>query len=225
MIYLTRGRLILESERAIEDCARQGEPVPQRVCAQLLAQPPRYSRWHYGLESRMGTVADARVRARQVLALRAFALEQIHRAALVRYLRDYHVVADAREQTLRDFHGVIDARDAALAAHRDYLLATTNQVCAAELLELADDAAGVELLYEYERAYGQFFRMFCEHSRAEHRREVYLLEGLLPEVRAFAAGVRARILDRDAARRVTRHPSSKALAILAIDVRRPPRKT
>ena len=226
MIYLTRGRLILESERAIEDCAREGEPAPQRVCTQLLAQPPRYSRWHSGLESRMGAVADARVRARQVRALRAFALEQVHRAALVRYLRDYHVVGQAREQTLRDFHGVIDPRDAALAEHRDYLLATTNQVCAAGLLELADDASGVELLGEYERAYGQFFSMFCEYSRADHRREPYLLESLLPEARAVAARTRQRILDGDPVRRAlpggTRRVCAGALAIQAIDVRRLP---
>lgn len=223
MIYLTRGRLIVESERAIEDCAREGEPVPQRVCAQLLAQPPRYWRWHNGLESRMGAVADARVRARQVLALRAFALEQIHRAALVRYLRDYHVVGHARERTLRDFHGVIDPRDATLAEHRDYLLATTNHVCAAGLLELADDAYGVELLGEYERAYGQFFRMFCEYSRAEHGREPYLMESLLPEVRAVAARVRRQILDGDVMRRAaprrTHRASAGALAIQAINVR------
>ncbi len=229
MIYLTRGRLILESERAIEECAREGEPVPRRVCAQLLAQPPRYSRWHTGLESRMGAVADVRIRARQVLALRAFALEQTHRAALVRYLRDYHVVGHAREQTLRDFHGVIDSRDAALAEHRDYLLASTNHVCATGLLELADDAGGVDLLSEYERAYGQFFRLFCEYSRAQHGREPYLLESLLPEVRAVAAGVRRRILDGDVTRRGalggTRRASRGALAIQAITVRPRPRDT
>ncbi len=223
MIYLTRGRLILESERTIEDCAREGEVVPRRVCAQLLAQPPRYSRWHNGLESRMGAVADARIRARQVPALRAFALEQTHRSALVRYLRDWHVVGHAREQTLRDFHSVIDPRDAALAEHRDYLLATTNHVCATGLLELAGDAGGVDLLSEYERAYGQFFRLFCEHSRAQNRREPYLLESLLPEVRAIAARVRRQILDGDVTRRVSvggaLRGSAGALAIQAINVR------
>lgn len=220
MIYLTRTRLIHESERAIEACALAGEPVPQRVCAQLLAQPPRYSRWHNGLENRMGIVANARVRPRQVLALRAFALEQVHRAALVRYLRDYRVVGRAREQTLRDFHGVIDSREAALAEHRDYLLATTNHVCAAELLDLADDAPGTELLGEYERAYGQFFRLFCEQSRAAYRREPYLLESLLPEVRATAAFVRRQILNGDVSRKPAHRTSGGALAIQAINLLR-----
>ncbi|MEO8465033.1 MAG: hypothetical protein ABI640_06800 [Gammaproteobacteria bacterium] len=222
---------MLESERVIEDCAREGEPAPQRVCSQLLAQPPRYSRWHDGYENRMSTVADARVRARQILVLRAFALEQIHRAALVRYLRDYHVVGSAREMTLRDFHGVLDTRDAAVSEHRGYLLAATNQVCAAGLLEIADDLRGAELLAEYERAYGQFFSMFCEHSRANQSREPYLLESLLPEVRAVVARIRGQILDGDSPRRVPRGDPRRGLvairplAIQAINVQPLARKT
>ncbi len=194
---------MLESERAIEDCAREGEPAPKRVCSQLLAQPPRYSRWHDSHENRMSTVADARVRRRQILALRAFALEQIHRAALVRYLRDYHVVGQQREQTLREFHGVSDPRDAALSEHRGYLLAATNQVCAAGLLEIAEDTGGAELVCEYERAFGQFFSMFCEYSRASQNREPYFLESLLPEVRGVVLRIRQRILDGDSTRKGT----------------------
>ena len=230
-IYLTQGRLMQESERAIEDCAREGEPAPQRVCKQLLAQPPRYSRWHDGLENRMNAVADARVRTRQVLALRAFALEQVHQGALVRYLRDYHVVGHAREQTLRYFYGVLDPHDATLSEHRHYLLAATNQVCVTGLLEVADDTGGAELLQEYERAYGQFFRMFCEHSRAEQDRAPYLLESLLPEVRGVVARIRRRILDGDSPRKgplgVTRRSSTsaEALAIEAISVKPLPRNS
>ena len=116
----------------------------------------------------MGAVADARLRQRQILALRAFALEQVHGSALVRYLRDYHVVGASRDRTLHDFFGVADSRDAALRAHRDYVLAASSQVCAVDLLELANDDYGVELLGDYEQAYGQFFSMFCE-SLAETR--------------------------------------------------------
>ena len=160
----------------------------------------------------MGVVADARVRARQVLALRAFALEQIHRAALVRYLRDYHVVGQARDQTLRDFYGILDPRDATLSEHRHYLLATTNLVCAGGLLEIADDAGGTELLAEYERAYGQFFRMFCEYSRAKQSREPYLLESLLPEVRGVVARIRRKILEGESPRRIALGGARRGLA-------------
>jgi hypothetical protein len=195
VIYLTRVRLMIESERAVDDCARDGEPAPRRACTQLLAEPRRYSHWHGRHEIRMDAVAHARARERQTLALRAFTLEQIHRAALVRYLRDYRVVGAERALTLREFHGIVETCDAAVAAHRDYLLAASSQVCASELLELVGDAPGVELLTSYERAYGQFFSMFCEYSRAKQTGESYLLASLLPEVRAVAVRLRARVLD------------------------------
>jgi hypothetical protein len=200
VIYLTRIRLMVESERAVDECARYGEPAPRRACTQLLAEPIRYSLWHGRHEVRMDAVANARRRERQTLTLRAFALEQVHRAALIRYLRDYHVVGEQRAQTLREFHGVVDTRDATVAAHRDYLLAASSQVCATELLELVDDDHGIELVQSYERAYGQFFSMFCEYSRARQAGEPYLLSSLLPEVRAVAARLRARVLANDAGR-------------------------
>ena len=197
VIYLTQARLMTESERAVEESARFGAPEYRRVCSQLLAEPVRYTLWHGRQENRMGVVADARRRERQTLALRAFALEQIHHAALVRYLREYRIVGEDRAQTLREFHGVADQRDATLAAHREYLLAASSQVSAAELLQLVDDSRGIECLGDYERAYGQFFSMFCERSRAQQNGQSYLLECLLPEVRGAAARLRARVLQAD----------------------------
>src|SRR6185295_18730697 len=164
-----------ESERAVDEGARFGDAEPRRVCSQLLAEPLRYTLWHGRHEIRMGAVAHAHARERQILALRAFALEQIHRAALVRYLRDYRVVGVQRTQTLREFHGIVDQRDATLTAHREYVLAASSQVSATELLQLVDDRCGAELLGDYERAYGQFFSMFCESARAHQNRESYLL--------------------------------------------------
>jgi hypothetical protein len=191
---------MLESEQAISEHAENGVPTIRRVCSQLLSEPTRYVRWHARHENRMEVVADMRRRQRQVLALRAFSLEQIHGSALVRYLRDHHVVGTDRDRTLREFFGVVDSRDAALLAHRDYLLSASSQVCATELLALANDDRGVELLTEYENAYGQFFSMFCESARAKQAGEPYLLAGLIPEVRTVAANLRRRILEGDSRR-------------------------
>jgi hypothetical protein len=165
-----------------------------------LSQPTRYVRWHVRHEQRMGAVAEARLRQRQILALRAFALEQIHGSALVRYLRDSHIVGAERDRTLHHFFGVADARDAALMAHRDYILAASSQVCATDLLELANDDYGVELLAYYEQAYGQFFGMFCESERRKLEGTPYLLASLLPEVRTTASSLRRRILEGDSRR-------------------------
>lgn len=206
---------MLESEQAINEHASTGAPAIRRVCSQLLSEPTRYVRWHVRHEHRMEVVADMRRRQRQILALRAFSLEQIHGSALVRYLRDYHVVGEARDRTLQEFFGVADSRDAALRAHRDYVLAASSQVCATELLALANDDRGVELLNEYENAYGQFFSMFCEAARAKQDGETYLLGGLLPEVRVVAANLRRRILEGDS-RRKQRPQANRRLHALAV---------
>jgi hypothetical protein len=205
-----------ESEHAISEHANYGPPVSARACKQVLNEPMRYLLWHVRHEQRMGTVAGARLRERQILALRAFALEQIHAGALVRYLRDHRVVGAARDLTLREFFGVVDPHDAALMAHRDYLLAASSQVCAAELLELVNDKGAAQLLLDYEQAYGQFFGMFCEAARAKQESEPYLLASLMPEVRVAAANLRRRILAGDSRARkaaVARQPRSRLLAI------------
>jgi hypothetical protein len=199
---------MLESEQAISDHASNGPPTSRRACAQVLNEPTRYVRWHVRHELRMSVVAGVRLRQRQILALRAFALEQIHSSALVRHLSDHRVVGEARNRTLREFFGVADPRDAAIRAHRDYLLAVSSHVCVTEVLGLADDARGVELLNEYEQAYGQFFSMFCESSRARANGDTYLLAGLLPEVRVVATNLRRRILEGDSRRK--RRPQAEA---------------
>lgn len=189
---------MLESERTVNDQAIYGDGTPHRVCSQLLAEPTRYSLWHARHDDGMGTVAGLRRRERQILSLRAFAVQQVHRAALVCYLRDHHVVGKARELTLQEFYGVLDPQDSALVEHRNYLLAASSQLCATDLLELVGDQRGLDLLRTYELGYGQFFSMFCEYSRARQSRRPYLLTSLIPEVRATARRIRQRILDGEA---------------------------
>jgi hypothetical protein len=192
---------MLESEQAISDNAANGPVVARRVCTQLLSEPRRYGLWRVRHEERMGAVSSARLRQRQVLALRAFALEQVHGSALVCYLRDYGVVGEARDRTLRAFFGIVDPREAVLRAHRDYLLAASSHLCALELLDLTSDSRGVELLTEYEQTYGRFFGMFCELSHAQHSGEPYVLSSLLPDLRTAAASLRRRILEGDSRRK------------------------
>lgn len=200
MLYLTHTRLMLESEQAINENAVHGAVVAQRVCTQLLHEPTRYGRWHVRHDRGMTAVAGVRTRPRQVLALRAFALEQIHGSALVRYLRDNRVVGEERDRTLRVFYGVLDSREAAVMAHRDYLLAASSQLCALELLGLASDGDGAELLTQYEQAYSQYFSMFCEAARAKECGEPYILASLLPEVRLVADNLRRRVLEQSTRR-------------------------
>jgi hypothetical protein len=193
VLYLTSTRLMRESEEALRENAGCGDEIPQRVCAQLLAKPPRYTEWHALHERKMQAVADARLRDPQVLQLRSIAIEQVHRTAIVNYLRLGRITGEARDRTLALFHGVTDLRDATLAEHRNYVLAASTQVCTHELLDLVGDREGHKLVRRYELTYAQYFAMFCDRARALQAGKRYLLESLLPEVRDVADRLRMRI--------------------------------
>jgi hypothetical protein len=197
VIYLTQTRLMVESEKTVHDRATQGEGVLKRVCSQLVADPPRYALWRDWHSRRMLTVAERRRRDRQIVALRAVHLEQIHRAALVRYLRKNRITGAARDQTLNEFHGLMDPVRATLAEHRTYVMSASSQLCAYDLLKMVEDKHGLALLQDYQGTYGQFFGMFCDQSRAIRNGARYVLSGLIPDAKAEAEALRRRILAGD----------------------------
>lgn len=183
-----------ESEEAVREHAHSNEEIPRRVCSQLLANEPRYGEWHALHEAKMRNVASARRRDPQIQSLRAVAVEQVHRTALVTYLRQGRITGCARERALGLFHGISDVRGATLAEHRSYLIAASTQLCAQDLLGLVGDGEGLSLIRRYELAYGQFFAMFCERAVALQTGRNYLLGSLLPEVKDVADRLRLQIV-------------------------------
>ena len=196
MIYLTHARLMLESEQAVVGRASAADELPRRICRQLLADGARYALWHVRHDGHMVVVANERRRPRQIMSLRSISVGQVHRAALVSYLRERQISSHGRDATLREFYGVLDPTEAAILEHRNYLLAASTKFCAADILGMAGDERGLELLHSYELAYGQYFAMFCERARARQAGASYLLAALIPEVRDVAGRIRARLLDR-----------------------------
>jgi hypothetical protein len=184
------------SEEAVREHASYGEEIPRRACSQLLANEPRYTEWHARHEIRMHNVANARRREPQILSLRAVAIGQVHRTALVDYLRLGRITGAARDQALALFHSVSDPRAATLSEHRSYVPAAATRACANDLLRLVGDWQGLELLRRYELAYGQYFAMFCDRARSRQSGEPYLLGSLLPEVKATADRLREQTVGR-----------------------------
>jgi hypothetical protein len=197
MAYLTRPLLMSESERTVRQNATIGDVVSKRICSQILDDESHYALWHSRHEGHMRTVAAAKQRERQIRSLRMVAIEQVHRTALVRYLRDNRITGHARDETLREFYGVADPRCSALLEHRSFLVAASTQLCTDEILTLAEDIDGVEMLRRYELAFGQYFSMFCEQARMRRNGTPFLLASLLPEVRRVAERWRLQILRAD----------------------------
>lgn len=183
-----------ESEDTVHEYAIGDRGIEQRVCDQLISSELRYSLWLSRHDRRMGTVADRKQRERQIVTLRAVAVEQIHRTALVRYLRDYQITGRERDQTLSEFYGVLDAQRAAVAEHKSYLIAASSQLCASELLEMTGDRRGLDMLGRYQTAYDHYFSMFCDRARAVRNGQPYLLDVLIPDTKASADALRGRIV-------------------------------
>jgi hypothetical protein len=197
VIYLTQQRLMVESETAIRRGAIEGDAIPKRACGQVIADPAFYSLWRVRHNKRMLTVAERRQRDRQIVALRAVHLEQVHRTALVHYLRKEGITGATRDLTLQEFYGVMDPRRAAITEHRGYLISASSQLCAYELLKLVGDARGLALIQDYQGMYGQFFSMFCDNARAQRGNSRYLLRELIDDAKSEAQALRERILGGD----------------------------
>ena len=197
MVYFTHTRLMSESEGAVRECAESGIEPAKHVCAQLRQDSRRYTTWVAMHDRHMWGVVRSGRRDHQVRELRLVASLEIHRAALVRHLRDNERTRPERERLLQEFYGSLDSSCATLAEHRAYTRAVSSQVSALELLELTDDRVGLQLLEQYQRDYGSFFSMYCDRLLAIDDGRPYLLASLLPEVRANANRLRRRILACD----------------------------
>jgi hypothetical protein len=186
-----------ESERTVHETATHGTGRERSVCGQLISDPARYSRWYARHEHRMQLVGRLLRRESQLVELRRACVKELHRAALVRYLHEFQLSSEERDCTLRLFYGVTDPREAALLEHHRYLLAASSQLCATELLALAGDILGVDLIRRYERAYAQYFSLFCECARRSEAGQRCLLGELLPEVKVIATRLHEHIVGRD----------------------------
>ena len=80
VIYLTRMRLMQESERTIRERAASDQGDAYRdACKRLLSDPPRYSLWWSRHDRRMARVAQAGEAAEQIQGLRVLAVREIHK--------------------------------------------------------------------------------------------------------------------------------------------------
>jgi len=126
-----------ESETSVHEHAEHGEDAARRICTTLVQSKPKYQTWVASHDQPMWRVARARTRDAQLVQLRLVAIHQIHRAALVRHLRDQNVGPDIRRRLFTEFHGVLDSDCAVLAEHRSYMQAVSSQLCASCHVDVA----------------------------------------------------------------------------------------
>ncbi len=183
-----------ESEKTVHAGAARGQGVVHSVCRQLVSDEARYRFWLVDHGRRMDQVAQSKYYRDQLIDLREAAIAQVHKTALVRYMRDNEIKGRDRELTLAEFYGVTDSLQAAVAAHHTYLLSASTGFCAEGLLRLVEDAHGLEMIRNYREAYGQYFGLHCARARAHREGKRYLLSGFLPEYKTKATQIRKQLM-------------------------------
>ena len=183
-----------ESEKTVHVGAARGQGVVRNVCRQVVSDEARYRFWLVSHGRRMDQVTRSKYRREQIIDLRAAGIAQVHKTALVRYLRDNDIKGRDRDLTLAEFYGVTDPLQAAIAAHHTYLLSASTGFCAEGLLGLVEDAHGLEMIRNYREAYGQYFAMHSARARAHREGKRYLLSGFLPEYKAKATQIREQLM-------------------------------
>lgn len=183
-----------ESEKTVHVGAARGRGLEQRVCRQLVTDQARYSFWLVSHEQWMRKVAASKRRTDQLIKLRDAAIAQVHKTALVRYLREYRITGRDRDLTLAEFYGVVDPQQATVAAHHNYVLSASTGFCVDELLTLVGDHHGTLMIKDYQETYGQYFGMHCSRARASRNGKRYVLSEFIPELKTEASKVREHIL-------------------------------
>lgn len=191
------ARLMEESEWRVEIAANSNSP-DDFVVRRVLESPVIYRRWTCEHDWLLrGISARPRVEA-QVVALRAVAMNLVHRKALFEYLRERQLTGRKRRRVFQLFYGYRDYSNAVLAEHGNYVRCSSSYLCAQHLAEhLMHDAAVAEPMQLYEERFAEFFRAFCDGELAqseEERQAVESLDTLRPLLKYQLAEARKAIL-------------------------------
>jgi hypothetical protein len=167
-----------ESEWRVEIAAGSASP-DDLVVQRVLESPSIYRRWASEHGWLLRTVADHKRVEGQVVALRATALNLVHRKGLFEYLRERQPTGKRRRRLFKLFYGYRDYTNALLAEHGNYVRCSSSYLCAQYLAEhLMHDEALTEPLAIYEHRFAEYFRAFCDGELAETEEEKIRAEPL-----------------------------------------------
>ncbi|HEY6484257.1 MAG TPA: hypothetical protein VIY54_12105 [Steroidobacteraceae bacterium] len=174
---LTQTRLMDESERCIAETARSGTPTQMLVTGRLLAHPDAYQRWECEHVVLMRQVSGHVYLQRQVLALRAIALNLLHRKAIFEYLQERQLTRLQRQRLMALFHSFRDYTASIIAEHGNYLRGASSYWCSHHLAaRLMKDEVFAEPLHLYQERYTDYFRVFCDVELAQTDEQKQALE-------------------------------------------------
>ena len=213
---VTQARLMDESEACVAEAAQSGSPAQMLVASRLLSHPDVYGRWEAEHFQLMRQVSSHTYLHRQVVALRAAALSQLHRKALFEYLQERQLTRDQRRRLIAVFHSFRDYTSSVIAEHGNYLRSASSYLCSQHLARwLMKDAAFAEPLQLYQERYWDYFRVFCDVELAVTDEEKAGLES----VRVLAPLLKYQLAE--ARQEILRMPYRPEKVWREVEIRRP----
>jgi len=182
---LSVGRLMEYSEQYLARSANSDHPGESQLAARLLDNVSLYSSWEQAHGRMMREVAASPRVGGQLIELRKISFSTLHRKAPFEYLRDRHIVGPARRQLIQHLFGTQHYGRTLVREHAAYISSACSYMCADSLCgEVLGDQAFCEALADYESAYAEYYRAYCDSLLAQSDEDSAApLKSLLPYLR------------------------------------------
>lgn len=193
---LSIGRLMEYSELYISRAVHSDHKEEAQLATRLLDNVTLYSSWEQSHGRLMRDVATAARPAGQLVELRKGSFSTLHRKAPFEYLRDRHVTGAARRVLIQQLFGTQHYGRTLVREHAAYISAACSYLCIDSLCgEMLGDQAFCEALAEYESAYADYYRAYCDSLLADAGGdEAAPLKSLLPYLRYQLRVIREHLL-------------------------------
>jgi hypothetical protein len=181
---LTIGRLMEYSEYHLARTMHSDDGQDAELASRLLENVTLYSNWEQSHMRLMRDVAAAARPTDQLSALRKISFRTLHRKAPFEYLRDRKITGLARRQLIQKLFGAQHYGRTVVREHAAYLSSACSYMCADSLCgDVLGDEAFCEALGEYESAYAEYYRAYCDSLIAGGDDAAAPLQSLLPYLR------------------------------------------
>jgi hypothetical protein len=193
---LSIARLMEYSENHLARAAYSERQDEALVASRLLEDVPLYSSWERSHHRLMHRVAAANRPAAQLQELRKISFQTLHRKAPFEYLRQRRLTSNERRRLIQKLFGPSDHFTRAIVReHNAYIHSAGSYLCVDSLCdEQMGDGAFSEALSQYEMAYGDFYRAYCDSLLEESDGEGSPLQSLLPYLRYQLKVIRDHLL-------------------------------
>lgn len=182
-------------EQRLARAAQLGSGHESRIASRLIGDLPTYTRWEHAHRNLMRAVATQRRVEQRTTAARKVAFLSLHRKAPFEYLREHRVFGRSRHRLVSALFGDQDYAHCVIGEHEAWLCSTASLFCTDALCrEHLGDSLFADALRQYESAYAEYFRAFCEAQLAEAVGESTALQPLLPYLRYQLKVIREHLL-------------------------------